>query len=271
MLQEEGRERVLLLKTRFDKLFELEKLAFMELCGFASIKETNDEEAKANRGKLSHYSSPRLETVRARDAGYVVLQQTLDVPSNKAPQNVGDYTNASSDANFRKLIQPSLFGEGRAGIRKERKSLYERIGMEGEDEEEEEVEEAQNEVAPVGAPGEYTYRSNAYQALRLAHNFPQHINVHPNVRDDKQSVNLMNVTGMPLYETELREFFDELDSANVGFLDLDDFTQFMRRLDRSLGVEDEYERLEKEGCRLAANGKLGFEAFAYLVLRFARA
>lgn len=273
MLQEEERERVLLLKTRFDKLFELEKLAFLELCGLVSTTATADNSNKENYGKLSHYSSPRLATVQARDAGFVVLQQSVDVPSNKTPANDGDYTNASSDASLRKLIQPSLFGEGRVGIRKERKSLYEKIGMEGEDEEEseEDIGKGANAPPPIGVPGEYNYRSNAYQAIRLAHSFPQHINVHPNVRDDQQTANMMNATGMPLYENELRGFFEELDSNHCGQLDLEDFQQFMRRLDRSLGVDDEYARLEKEGSRLAADGKLGFEAFAYLVLRFARA
>lgn len=272
MLQEEGRERVLLLKTRYEKLFELEKLAFLELCGLTSTVK-NDNEKKENRGKLTHYTSPRLTTVQGRETGVVVLQQALDVPSNKTPANAGDFTNASSDASLRKLIQPSLFGEGRVGIRKERKSLYEKIGMEGEEDEEDEEEEGKNRVppAPIGTPGEYHYRSNAYQAIRLAHSFPQHINVHPNARDDQQTANMLNATGMPVYDNELREFFDALDSTHSGQLELDDFQQFMKSLDRSLGVEDEYARLEKEGSRLAADGKLGFEAFAYLVLRFARA
>lgn len=272
MLGSDSKERVLVLQTKYENLMPLEKLAFMDLCGFVSTRDAAAEEERlANRGKLTKYMNARLADVRSREAGFVVLQQEVEVPSNKTAPNAGSYTNASSDASIRKLIQPCLFGESEAAVRKQRKSLYEKIGMEGEAEKEEVVEETENRAPPVGAPGDYSYRSNAYQALRLAHSFPQHLNVRARTQDDSNTPNMMNVTGMPLYENELREWFDALDSSKTGYLELDDFNSFMRSLDRDLGIEDEYSRLEKEGSRLATDNKLCFEAFAYLVLRFARA
>lgn len=272
LVDKEGQERILVLSTKYEKLLPLEKLAFMDLCGFVSTRDASaEEEMLANRGKLHKYMNERLMEVRSREPGFVVMQQSAEVPSDKTPANAGSYTDASSDAALRKLIQPSLYGEGAAVVRKQRKSLYERIGMEGEAEQEEEVQESGPKAPPLGAPGEVTYRSNAYQALRLAHSFPQHVNVRGNTKDDTQTANMINATGMPLYENELRDWFDALDSGNTGFLELEEFKSFMRSLDRDLGVDDEYVRLEQEGERLAANGKLCFEAFAYLVLRFARA
>lgn len=272
LLDADSKERVLVLQTKYEKLMPLEKLAFMELCGFVSTRDAAAEaELLNNRGKLTKYMNERLADVRSRENGFVVLQQEVDVPSNKTAPNAGTYVNAASDASLRKLIQPCLFGEAEAAVRKQRKSLYEKIGMEGEAEKEEEVEETANRAPAVGEPGSYTYRSNAYQALRLAHSFPQHINVRPGVKDDANTPNMMNVTGMPLYENELREWFDALDTSKTGYLDLEEFNAFMRSLDRDLGIEDEYAKLEKDGSRVAVDNKLCFEAFAYLVLRFARA
>lgn len=271
LLDKKSQELVLTLQTKYDKMRPLEKLAFLELCGLRSIADDSAAAEKENRGKLKHYMNERLADTRSREPGYVVLQQDVVVPSNKTEPNAGSYANASSDASLRKLIQPSLFGEAKAEVRKQRKSIYEKIGMEGEDEEEEVEEDIVQRAEPAGLPGQYTYSSNAYQALRLAHSFPQHINVRPGTKDDMQTPNLMNVTSIPVGEYELRGWFDSLDSSQTGYLELKDFMSFMRSLERDLGVEDEYERLEKEGQRLASDGKLGFEAFAYLVLRFVRA
>jgi len=288
MLNDESKERVVLFKTRYEQMMPLERQAFLQELGLVSTVDLDEEATRrAKLNKLVHYSTERLNAVRARDPSYVVLEQNPlpdEGAANTIPgSNQPHYTEAMPDAIFRRMLSPAIFGEQPVKISKQRKSLYEKIGStdcgaedEGEEESEEEVIDAEEatpkEIQAIGEKGKYLYRSNAYQILRLAHSFPGHVNTCGlAAADSEAATTTMNVTGIPLYEDELRDWYNALDTEGTGSLDVEAFTKFMRSLDRDFGVEAEYDVLEKEGMRLSVEGKLPFEAFAYLVMRFARA
>ncbi|CBZ23911.1 conserved hypothetical protein [Leishmania mexicana MHOM/GT/2001/U1103] len=120
------------------------------------------------------------------------------------------------------------------------------------------------------------YRSNAYQAVRLAMNSPGYTATTPPTSvaelqtplDGVKSV--LNITTFPITEEELRDWFDELDVHGRGVLSVEEFQRYMQSLERDLGVSAEYAMLELDGAQLAKDGWLSFEAFSFLVLRFAR-
>ncbi|AIO00072.1 hypothetical protein LPMP_291210 [Leishmania panamensis] len=120
------------------------------------------------------------------------------------------------------------------------------------------------------------YRSNAYQTVRLAMSSPGYISTtQPTSLAEVQSPqdgvkSVLNATPFPITEEELREWFEELDVCGRGVLSVEEFQRCMESLERDLGVPTEYATLERDGAQLANNGWLSFEAFAYLVLRFAR-
>lgn len=134
----------------------------------------------------------------------------------------------------------------------------------------------------VSAPSRRVYRSNAYQALRLAHSFPGPINgttveSSPRAsatasanRGDANAVHTLNVSGLPLYEEEMREWFDVLDTDQTGLLSVQEFARCMDELQRDFGVRETFVKLTQDGERLAKEEKLNFEAFAFLVLRLLR-
>lgn len=86
--------------------------------------------------------------------------------------------------------------------------------------------------------------------MRLSHNFPHHINIDnkgkatsakssddgSDITDDGEASCVLNVTGMPLYEHELRECFNHLDKTGSGSVNCTDFNEFMRSLKRDFGV-----------------------------------
>lgn len=318
LLDPESQDRVVLFKTKYEQMMGLERSAFLQELGLVS---TRDEEAEAARralhGKLTIYKNERLAAVQGREPGFVILQQDASAaPDEPAFQDEEDREEElaerratvglpMSDLALRRLLNDDVFGEAKMVIKTERKSVYEKVAvLEGEEEEAEkakkEAEKQEKEAmlrrksnampkpaTTIGVPGEYLYRSNAYQALRLAHSFPGRINIKPggatssSAENDKGSSGdaedpaltnaTVNVTGIPIYEDELRKWFDAMDTTGSGTLDCAEFMAFMRSLDRDFGVAEEYAQLERDGQKLALDGKLSFEAFAYLVMRFARA
>lgn len=265
---------------------------------------------RANRGRISKYKSDRQEAVQARDATYVTMRQIgIAAPDEDAVGDdcaaADDVTAAAvvglpaSDLALRRLLTDELFGSGPVPIRRPRESLYDKIGALGGEEEEAErigrvtaaaAAEAEirrrSTVAPravsqVGAPGQFQYRCTAYQAARLALSLPAHIHINEPHTKTTTTANVgalnggsetrsVNVTGMPLFEKELRGWFDALDTEGTGTLGVAEFTACMRELERDYGVADASAKLEAAGQQLALNGRLSFEAFAFLVLRFAR-
>jgi hypothetical protein len=127
-----------------------------------------------------------------------------------------------------------------------------------------------------GINGSAPYRSNAYQVVRLAMSSPGFIAYQkPSSLETTQTGydgvrSVLNTSGMPVGEDDLREWFDELDGEGRGALSLEEFQHFMESLERDFGVTTEYAALQRAGEQLAFDGRLSFEAFAYLVLRFAR-
>ncbi|CAC9508313.1 protein of unknown function - conserved [Leishmania donovani] len=121
------------------------------------------------------------------------------------------------------------------------------------------------------------YRNNAYQAVRLAMNSPGYTaTTQPTSVAELQTPldgvkPVLNTTAFPITEEELRDWFDELDVHGRGVLSVEEFQRYMQALERDLGVPTEYATLELDGAPLAKDGWLNFEAFSYLVLRFARA
>ncbi|KAG5490434.1 hypothetical protein JKF63_00554 [Porcisia hertigi] len=122
------------------------------------------------------------------------------------------------------------------------------------------------------------YRNNAYQAVRLAMSFPAYTARTPPPSPSSGATaplpggvkRVWNVSSFPITEDELREWFEELDVTGRGALNLDEFMHYMESLERDFGVSTEYATLKQDGERLAKDGKLSFEAFSYLVLRFVR-
>lgn len=120
------------------------------------------------------------------------------------------------------------------------------------------------------------YRSNAYQAVRLAMSSPGYVaTTKPASLAAAQSpldgvCPILNATGFPISEAELRNWFDSLDVRGRGVLTVEEFQRCMEALERDLGVPTDYATLLRDGEELANNERLSFEAFAYLVLRFVR-
>lgn len=127
-----------------------------------------------------------------------------------------------------------------------------------------------------GAASAAPYRSNAYQAVRLAMSAPGFIaSQKPSSTTTTQTgydgvQSVLNTTGLPINEEDLREWFDELDEEGRGVLSLEEFQRYTESLERDFGVTSEYAALQRAAEQLAFDGHLNFEAFAYLVLRFAR-
>lgn len=127
-----------------------------------------------------------------------------------------------------------------------------------------------------GAASATPYRSNAYQAVRLAMSAPGFIaSQKPSSTTTTQTgydgvQSVLNTTGLPINEEDLREWFDELDEEGRGVLSLEEFQRYTESLERDFGVTSEYAALQRAAEQLAFDGHLNFEAFAYLVLRFAR-
>lgn len=127
-----------------------------------------------------------------------------------------------------------------------------------------------------GAPNgnDDIYRSIAYQAARLAMSYPGYINSAPPPADSSSAMQgvcqTLNLTGLPIFQEELRVWFNSIDKDNRGELQLETFLNHIDSLERSFGAPHDFDELKREGERLATSGNLCFEAFAYLVLRFVR-
>ncbi|CCW59632.1 unnamed protein product [Phytomonas sp. EM1] len=159
-------------------------------------------------------------------------------------------------------------------------------------------------------PPHAIYRSNGYQTIRLGYSFPVQLNFNRRAdgtgeekgKDDDACVEVINLSGIPIYRNQLREWFDSLgprplpkengeeeeeETGNLDatehsasqetnkdayYLDVKTFLEYMRSLDRDFGATATYTQLEKDCVALAKDGdKLGFDAFAYLMMRFVRA
>lgn len=295
MLDKDGQERVVVMKTRYAALGPLQQKALLQELGLFSVANVNEgESALVEQCKLSRYSSPRVTAVQGRDPGYIYLpyaphkiEQDI-MKSNIQPSTL-------SEGQLRKLFPSGLFGDGKVNVHVQRKSIYEKIDMDGiasansatekvqqgDSKKQQQADEAKALLQRIDQP----VRSNAYQAVRLSHNFPHHINIDnkgkttntnasddgSEITDDGEASCVLNVTGMPLYDHELRECFNHLDKAGSGSISCTDFNEFMRSLKRDFGVAQEYAILESQAENFSTDGKLSFEAFAYLIMRFARA
>ncbi|KAH9599117.1 hypothetical protein LSM04_007577 [Trypanosoma melophagium] len=119
--------------------------------------------------------------------------------------------------------------------------------------------EQQYQASPV------LYRSRGYQALRL-------------IRDDKRTVEdtytrptLLNLTGMPIEESDVWEWFECMDVTGTGTVGVVPFLTAINELERDFGVNQRAKaEFVEEVEALATDGVLTFEKFAYLVSRFPR-
>ncbi|KPA80476.1 hypothetical protein ABB37_04698 [Leptomonas pyrrhocoris] len=310
-----SKERVTLLLSKVQALLPIEQDAFLqELQRQQEGAQDALFAVNKSRGKLVRYTGPRLEAVQARERGYVMpraLRSGKD--SDTRLPLITDGTDAPSGSrtalpcSLEELARtPGLFGETEVTIHLEKMSLYEKLhqnmaepkGAEGPTDDVAASPPAQSQLhdrsgememdlrraaaasdaeTAASAPRRNApYRSNAYQAVRLAMSSPGFIPVQKPLSlattqtgyDGVKSV--LNTTGMPISEDDLREWFDELDEEGRGELSLDEFQRCMELLERDFGVTDEYAALRRAGEHLAFDGRLSFEAFAYLVLRFAR-
>lgn len=261
-------------------------------------------------GTVHPDDSHRVRAVRERDVTYITMNSDAGAPAadscvtqsnakeevSEAKQRIGimptDDAVASSlrpvtEPEIREMMVPGLFGECNVSLRPRHEST------EGENEacnEQAEDAAAATEgrcdstdgdaaAAACAAKPSTTkpciQRSNAYQHFRLTHNLPARLNYEARSTsgssDHDDGKRVYNVTGVPLYDSELRLWFDELDTEHAGTLDLDQFNNVMAALERDFGVSEEYSDLAKKGAQLSSQGRLSYEAFAYLIMRFVRA
>ncbi|CCW67387.1 unnamed protein product [Phytomonas sp. Hart1] len=316
LLDNESQERLIRLKSHYDNLLPMEKGAFVEMLGLpidarevAALCEPQDKTYH-----VALYHSERYDEVRRRDVGFAILRQGQTPPLSDPPAD----NFAVSDVEFRSLLTPALFGEGELPLRVQKQALYDRVGMLRGDEEttaaetDEKEEKNGSEIPSKQASTTHTdnlnqipgiYRSNGYQSLRLGYSFPVQLNLERAKKGEMENAcgRVYNLSGIPIEQNQLREWFDSLgprrfidsdddEAEEMGdtednlenlnsldtnrdnyYIDMTAFLDYMRSLDRDFGASSIYEQLEKDCEALAKDGdKLGFGAFAYLMLRFLR-
>ncbi|SCU66077.1 paraflagellar rod component, putative [Trypanosoma equiperdum] len=247
LLQEDSKERVVRLLTAFRELTLLEQESLAQEMGVTLPKE---EKWRAPCPLIARQpSGPSLE-VRRRDPSYVALCPSV----SSALRELGSKEAARRlpDADLRKLVEgalgedgvyltvPESDGEGCA-------AASERVG-----------------VVDDGKPP-LLVRSRCYQALRLARD--------EEIETDAQYTRprVLNVTGIPLEESDVWEWFNLLDVARNGTVGVDAFLTSVRELDRGFGTSSKVqEAFEDESRSLSVDGQLSFDKFAYLVTRFSR-
>lgn len=278
LLDEQSKERVVRALTAFRTLTLLEKEAFAQELG-VSLPNIVQQSYAAGKRPLS---GPALR-VRARDQCYVTL--TAPVVPNSAE---------NADAELTAMIMPFLTEKTVFDSPEKEKEKVEEDGAVDDNAEEKKlivqersppsagsVTEGVNAVERVerkvldggngqhaggGEPQPFLYRSRAYQAMRLS-------------RDDQQDPgtdsftrpSVMNLTGMPIDEADLWEWFELLDVTRTGTIGVVPFLAAIKDLDRNFGVGEKAEAdFAREVEALSTNGLLTFDKFAFLVSRFVR-
>ncbi|ORC90182.1 uncharacterized protein TM35_000092320 [Trypanosoma theileri] len=301
LLENESKERILRLLTAFQMMTVLEQEAFaQEMNAYLS---RDDEQ----QGGVGNYvlKGPALE-VRMRDRSYVALA-TSPTHGSKAITDHTDTTSTTTATTIRdegerekltELVKSQLSGEPLVAFpstqsgdidtsiedvkSRPHATTYEEASdnqsgkgpttkkqevMRTESPTDENVsttcsqeqQQQQQQVPPV------LYRSRGYQALRLA-------------RDDKLSVEdtytrptVLNLTGMPIEESDVWEWFECMDVTGSGTVGVVPFLTAINELERDFGVSQRAKaEFVEEVEALATDGLLTFEKFAYLVSRFPR-
>ncbi|RNC44119.1 hypothetical protein TcCL_NonESM06138 [Trypanosoma cruzi] len=273
LLEAKSKERILRLVMAFRNSTPLEQEAFAQEIGVSLPRE---EPQRQGPGPLTRQSlsGPALG-VRSRDRSYVALADRLPQLNSTAGitalispfltetsvsasfEKHAEDTAASHDEshNQSRASAPNAFSEDQNKV-----SLTSKGVMTNADKETyEEWKEVDSQAHP------FFFRSRGYQALRLARgdeNAP--------VTEGYTKSSVFNLTGIPIDEADLWEWFDTLDVARSGTIGVMSFLETIKQLDRGFGVS---QKAEEQWVRdveaLAPDGQLTFEKFAFLVLRLA--
>ncbi|ESL05730.1 hypothetical protein TRSC58_06609 [Trypanosoma rangeli SC58] len=278
LLDAKSKERVLRLITSFRGLTLMEREAFAHEIGATLAAEEQDKQGSEPLASRL-LSGPALQ-VRSRDCSYVALAE----PKPQLNSTAETVTMIKSFLKERALLSSHT---GHMGDDSEPHA--ERHGQSAADALDDGAADAnsQHEASPppkecraaavASADGEGTekgsqapvlFRSRGYQALRLARG-EEHLS---GTEADTSTMRLvLNLTGMPLDEADLWEWFEILDVARNGTIGVVPFLQTIKNLDRGFGLT---EKADQEFARdveaIATDGQLTFEQFAYLVTRFLR-
>ncbi|RNF06137.1 hypothetical protein TraAM80_04114 [Trypanosoma rangeli] len=278
LLDAKSKERVLRLITTFRGSTLMEQEAFAQEVGATLAAE---EQEKQGPGPLTSrlLSGPALQ-VRSRDCSYVALAEPK-LQLNSASETV---------AMIKSLLKERPLVSARtehAGDESEPHTECHSQSTAGALDDGAADANSQHEVSP---PKEYRavavasvdgeerendsqapsvlFRTRGYQALRLARGEE----CLSGTEADTSTMRLvLNLTGMPLDEADLWEWFEILDVARNGTIGVVPFLQTIKNLDRGFGLT---EKADQEFARdveaIATDGQLTFEKFAYLVTRFLR-
>lgn len=258
LLEEESKERVLRMITALRTLTPLEQEAFAQELG-VRLPETVVPSFAAGTRPLSR----RALGVLSRDPGYA----TLAAPVAATADDV--------EAELAAMVRPFLTEKTLFDPPKEEKAEEERVEAVCVEEPQRPTAARLDDVCIDGRAGEeeeaasqrpVLYRSRAYQAMRLArgekYGAPAHMYTKPAV---------MNVTGMPIDESDVWEWFEMMDVGRSGTVGVVPFLAAIKDLDRGFGVSEKAEaEFAEEVEALATDGQLTFEKFAFLVSRFPR-
>ncbi|EKF33051.1 hypothetical protein MOQ_003087 [Trypanosoma cruzi marinkellei] len=273
LLEAKSKERILRLVMAFRNSTPLEQEAFAQEIGVSLPREEPQQQGFGPLTRQS-LSGPAL-AVRLRDRSYVALADRLP-QSNSAAGVVAlispFLTATSVSASFEEHAEDTAASHAEshnqsrasapiAGSEDQNKvSLTSKGAITNADKETyEEWKEADSKANPV------LFRSRAYQALRLARgeeNAP--------VTEAYTKSSVFNVTGIPIDEADLWEWFDILDVTRSGTIGVASFLETIKQLDRGFGVSQKAEeQWVRDAEALATDGQLTFEKFAFLVSRLA--
>ncbi|RNF05041.1 uncharacterized protein Tco025E_08000 [Trypanosoma conorhini] len=279
LLESKSKERVLRLVTAFRGSTLMEREAFAQEIGATLLTEEHQQQ---ELGPLlsRRLSGPALQ-VRSRDRSYVTLAEQKPHMSSTAetvaliksllkqkpllPAPVGQAgDNAEPGAKRDSQSSASALGDGAADANSQHEVSPPSKGGETAAVAEFDKEERERESQTPAV----LFRTRGYQALRLARG-EEHP---PEVESDASTRrSVLNLTGMPLDEADLWEWFEILDVARNGTIGVLPFLQTIKDLDRGFGLT---EKSDQEFARdveaIATDGQLTFEKFAYLVTRFLR-
>ncbi|KEG14699.1 hypothetical protein DQ04_00341140 [Trypanosoma grayi] len=280
LLEDESKERVLRMLTSFRTLTPLEQAAAAQELGVTLPKEEK-QGALVSRS----LTGPALD-VRSRDRSYVALAdpQTRNVPRSLCAPS-------PAEAELAVLAKPLLTGtpllgvpaegsaEGTASVPQKGNCRFRaEVCDDSSDTHSQQLSAAEgadaDEVAPPPQEKEkeaqqlpLLFRSRGYQALRLARDDE------PNIMPEKAytTPSVLNLTGMPIEESDLWTWFETLDAAGTGVIGVEPLMSAIKDLDRGFGVSQTAEaEFRDEVEALATDGQLTFEKFAFVVSRFPR-
>nr|CCC47130.1 conserved hypothetical protein [Trypanosoma vivax Y486] len=265
LLNSDSQERILRLLTAFRNCTRLEQDCFAQELGVTLPPE---EVGQQSVSLLATRVSDRVQSLRLRDCNYVALDPKVAAALRQSQNK--EAAERPPSAAMQTLVSNLLSADECLAIQTEDTSG----GVAIAPEEANKIEAAAVAGAGAGAGAvaaendvndPVMVRNRSYQALRLARGGEAVAEAH------YTKPTVLNVTGMPIKESDVWEWFDLLDVARNGVVGVEAFLSSIRELDRGFGTSSRAEaEFAEEVEALATGGQLTFEKFAYLVSRFPR-